>query len=117
MDQVGEFDRVLNEEDRHVVADEVPNTFGGIELHREAADVARAVGRPAGSRDGGESYEDRRLARWVGQESGPRQVGQILINSEHAVRRRAACMDDPLGYAFMIEVRDLFAEVKVLNQR
>jgi hypothetical protein len=30
MDQVGKLDRVLDEEDRHIVADEVPDPFIGI---------------------------------------------------------------------------------------
>ena len=61
MDQVGKLDRVLDEEHRHVVADEVPHAFVGIELDREAAHVARRVGRAARAGDGREAHEDRRL--------------------------------------------------------
>ena len=43
VDDVGKLDRVLDEEDRDVVADEVPVAFLGVELHREAAHVAREV--------------------------------------------------------------------------
>ena len=40
VDEVGEFDRVLDEEDRHVVADEIEVAFLRVELDGEAADVA-----------------------------------------------------------------------------
>jgi len=53
----------------------------------------------------------------VGQETGHRQVRQILIDLEHAMRSGAARMDNALRYALVIKMRDLFAEVKVLHQR
>ena len=45
VDEVGELDRVLDEEHRDVVADEVPVALLRVELHGEAADVAGQVGR------------------------------------------------------------------------
>ena len=116
MDQVRKLDRVLNEKNRHIVANEVPDPFVGIKLDREAAHVASAVSRPAGAGDGRESHEDRRLPRRIAQETGHSQVRKILIDLEHAVRRCAARMDNPLRYALVIEVGDFFAEVKVLHQ-
>ena len=59
--QVGELHRVLDEEDRDVVADEIPVAFVRVELHREAADVSRGVGRAALAEHGREADEDRRL--------------------------------------------------------
>ena len=46
MDQVGELDRVLDEEHRDVVADEIPVALLRVELDREAAYVARRIRRP-----------------------------------------------------------------------
>ena len=46
MDQVGEFDGVLNEEHRNIVSDDVPVAFFCVDFHREAAHVARQIGRP-----------------------------------------------------------------------
>ena len=40
VDQVGKLHRVLDEEDRDVVADEIPVAFVRVELHREAAHVS-----------------------------------------------------------------------------
>ena len=50
VDDVGELDPVLDEEDRHVVADEVEGALVGVELRREAAGVAHRVGRAARAR-------------------------------------------------------------------
>ena len=45
--EVGEFQRVAQEEDRRVVAHEIPVALFGVELHGEAADVALGVGGAA----------------------------------------------------------------------
>jgi hypothetical protein len=51
VDEVGKLHRVLDEEDRDVVADQVPVALVRVELHREAAHVARGVGRAALAED------------------------------------------------------------------
>jgi hypothetical protein len=61
MDEVGELDRVLDEEDRDVVADDVPVALLRVELDREAAHVAGEVGRALAAGDGREAHEGRRL--------------------------------------------------------
>jgi hypothetical protein len=64
MHQVGELHRVLDEEDRDVVAHQVPVAFVGVELDGKAAHIARRIGRAAFAGDGGEAGEHRRdLAR------------------------------------------------------
>ena len=57
--EVGEAQRIAEEEHRRVVADDVPVAFLGVELHREAADVALGVGRAALAGDGREAHEHR----------------------------------------------------------
>src|SRR5438132_7766435 len=42
--KVGEFVRISDEEDRGIVADQVPITLLGVELHRKAAHVALGIG-------------------------------------------------------------------------
>ena len=61
VDDVGELDAVLDEEDRDVVADQVEGALVGVELRREAAGVADRVGRAARAQHGGEADEDRGL--------------------------------------------------------
>ena len=55
--EVGELARIADEEHRGVVAHHVPVAFLGVELQREAADVALGVGRAALAGDGGEAGE------------------------------------------------------------
>jgi hypothetical protein len=117
VNHVREFDGVLDEEDRDVVADEVEVSLLCVELGGEAAHVAREVGRAARARDGREAHEDGRLHLRVLQEVGLRQLCQRLVDLKVAVRARAACMHHALGDALVVEVRDLLAEDEVFEQR
>ncbi len=45
MDQVGKLDRILNEENRDIVADQIPIALLRIELDGETADVTGKIGR------------------------------------------------------------------------
>ena len=117
VDEVGELDRVLDEEHRDVVADEVPVALLRVELHREAAHVAGEVERALVAGDGREAHERRGpLARPL-EQVGPGEVGQRLVVLEVAVGAEAAGVDDPLGDPLVVEVEDLLPEVEVLEQR
>ena len=115
MDDVGELDAVLDEEDGHVVADEVEGALVGVELHREAACVTDRVGRTARAQHRREPHEDGRVDA-VGQESGHRDRRCRAVTAEDAVRPPPACVDDAFGDALVVEVRDLLAQVMVLQQ-
>jgi hypothetical protein len=117
VNEVGELVGVLDEEHRHVVADEVPHAFRCIEFYREAAHVARRVGGAARAGDGGEAHEHRRLHRRVLQRRGHRDRGLALIDLEEAMGGRAASMDDALGNTLMVEMRDLLTHQDVFEQR
>jgi hypothetical protein len=60
MDQVGKLDRVLDEENRDIVADDVPVALLRVELHGETPDIPREVDRALASGDGGKSDESGR---------------------------------------------------------
>ena len=115
VDQVGELDRVLDEEHRDIVTDDFPNAFGRVEFHRNAADVARRIDRAVAARDRGKAREHGRL-RALLEEPRLGDVADVVGGLENAVRRRAARMDDSLGNALMIEMEDLLAEDKILEQ-
>ena len=117
VDQVGELDRVLDEEHRDVVADQVPVPLPGVELGREPADVAGQVGGPLVPGDGGEPDERRRAQARLAEDVGPGDVGQRLVVLEVAVRAVTAGVDHPLGDPLVVEVEDLLPEVRVLQQR
>ena len=117
MHQVGKLHRVLDEEDRDVVADQIPVALVGVELDGEAAHVARRIGRAALAEDGREAHEDRRLLAGLGKERGARELPERSGALEEAVRRRAARVHDPLGDTLVVEVRDLLAQDEVFEQR
>ena len=116
VDDVGELDPVLDEEHRHVVADQVEVSLRGVELHREPAGVPDRVGRAAGAEHGGEPDEDVGLPPLAGQEPGLGHRPAGAVRLEDAVRGGAAGVDDALGDALVVEVGDLLAEVEVLQQ-
>ena len=71
VDQVRKLDRVLNEENRYVVADDVPVALLRVELHGEAPDVAGEIDRSLASGDGRKSDEGRRLFAGALEQVGP----------------------------------------------
>ena len=117
VDEVGKLHRVLDEEDRDVVADEIPVAFVRVELHGEATDIPRGVGRATLAEDRREAHEDRCLFADFAEERGARELRDRLGAFEDAVRRGAARMDNPLGDALVIEVGDLLPKDEVLEER
>ncbi len=116
MDQVGELDRVLDEEHRDVVSDEIPVAGVRVELDREAAHVARQV---AGALVAGHRREpDERRGALAGalEEVGRREVGERLVVLEEPVRAVPPGMNHALGNPLVVEVEDLLAEMEVLQR-
>ena len=62
-----------------------------------------------------ENRRIRRLPRRIAQEARHRQIGKILVDLKNAVRGEAAGMHDTFGNALMVEMGDLFPEMKVLQ--
>src|SRR5512141_174634 len=117
MDEVGEFDGILDEENRDVVPDQVPVAFLGVKLDGKSAHVARGVHRTRAARDGGYASEDRGLlphfAEYLGGSVLFQRVGQL----EESMDARRSSVNDALRNALVIEVRDLFANDKIFEQR
>ena len=104
-----------------VVADEVPVAVLGVELHREAARVARDLGGVAAADDGREADGERRLLAGLLEQLGAGVLGRRLVADlagglELAVADEAAGVHDPLGDALAVEVGDLLEEVVVLQR-
>ena len=116
VDEIGELHRILDEKDRDVVADQIEVAFLGVELHREAAHVARQVARPPRARHGREPHEDRGPLRRVLEEGGPGVPAQGALDLEIAVGGGAPGMDDPLRDPLVVEVGDLLPEDEVLQE-
>ena len=61
VDHVRKLDRVLDEENRDIVADDVPVAFLCIELHGKASHIAGEVDGAFAAGDGGKAHKGRRL--------------------------------------------------------
>jgi len=114
--QVRELHRVLDEEHGDVVADEVEVTLLGVELHGEAAHVARQIDGARAAGDGREAHEHARAQAGVAEELCACQLRERLVHLEVAVRARAARVHDAFRDALVIEVRDFFAQDEVFEQ-
>jgi hypothetical protein len=117
MDQVGELDRVLDEEDRDVVADQIPVALIGVEFHREAAHVAGRVDRARAAGHGREAGEDRRASCpscWNRRRLVSSGIGSCAF--EIAMRGRPARVHDAFGDALVVEMEDLLAQDEIFQQ-
>ncbi|MNM70489.1 hypothetical protein D3C81_821180 [compost metagenome] len=107
MDEIRELDAVLDKEHRDVVADQIEVSLPRIKLGGGAARAGH----------GRKSHEHRRLLADLGEQLGGGHIGERLGQLEIAMGRRAARVDHALGNALVVEVRDLLAQVEVLEQR
>ena len=55
VDNIGELDAFLNEEDRNVVANNIPIALIGVELYGETADIANSISTASTTLNGGEA--------------------------------------------------------------
>jgi hypothetical protein len=78
VDDVGKLDRVLDEEDRDVVTDNVPIAFLCVKFDREAAHIAREIGRALGAGDGREADKGLGLLADALKDVGPRHIGEAF---------------------------------------
>jgi len=114
VDEVGELQRVADEEDRGVVPHEVVVALLGVELDREAARVALGVGRALFAPHRGEASDDLRALAHRGQEFGTRVAGHVVGYLEVTVGPGPLGVDHPLRDAFAVEVGQLLDKVNVL---
>lgn len=83
-DQVGEFDRISDEEHGDVVADDVVVTFGGIELDRKPAGVAQGIG--AAALAGIAGYPNECLGGGAGLKHRRSGIGAYIIGHFEAAK-------------------------------
>ena len=116
MVEVGELERVAQEEHRRVVADQVPIALVGVELDREAADVALRVGRPPLAGHGREAHEAIGL---LAHRSEDRRLGEphdVVGDGEGAVGSGAFGVHPPLGNHLPVEMGQFLQEPDILQQ-
>ena len=115
VDDVGELDGVLDEEHRDGIADQVVNAFGRVELGGEPPGVSDRVGRAPRAEHRREPDEYRSLYA-LGQEPGLGYGGGGPVGRGDPVGADTAGVDHSLWDPFVIEVRDLLAQVMVLEE-
>ncbi len=117
MVEIGEAQRITEEEHRRVVADDVPVAVFRIEFQGEAADIAFGVRGAALTGDGGEAGQHRRLLADLGKDLGLGVAGDVVRDGEGAVGAGALGVHAALGNHFAVEMRQLFDEPDILQQR
>ena len=117
VDEVGELVGVAHEEDRRVVADEVPVALPGVELQRKAAHVALVVGGAQLAGDGREAGEHLGLLADGGEDVGRRVARDVLGDGQRAVGAPALGVHRPLGDALAVLVGELLDQLVVLHQQ
>ena len=117
VDEVGELQRVTDEEDRGVVAGEVPVALGGVELDGETTGVTHRVRRPLGAGDGGEANENLGLLTGHREHVHPGPASHLGVGDrERAIRPGTHGVHDPLGDALPVEPGELLDEMLIGKQ-
>ena len=116
MNQIGEFDRVLNKEDWNIISDDVPITLLRVQLHREAANIPGEIRGAFVAGDGGEAHEGRGLFTGALKEIGTSHFGERIVILEVAVCAESSRVDHALRNSFVVEVEDLLAKMEIFEQ-
>src|SRR5271154_6844573 len=103
MDQVRKFHRVLNEENRNIVADQIEISFGCVELDSKPSHIACQIARSALSCHSGKPHKNGSFNLWIRKERGLGDLFHGLIWLKIAVSTGPSRVDDTLGYSLMIE--------------
>jgi hypothetical protein len=107
MDNIRELHGVLDEEDRDVVADDIPVALLGVEFDGKASNITDRVGAAAATEDCGKADEDRSLACLVSQNRGRGEIIRALEDSEGSEGTGTSGVDNSLWNPLMIESMDL----------
>ncbi|MNV14017.1 hypothetical protein D3C71_1046860 [compost metagenome] len=116
VDEIRKLDGVLDEEDRDIVADQIPVAFFGVHLDGKTADVAHEIGRSFVAGDRGKADENWCRLTSPLEHVCPGVLSKRLIRLEIAVRTIPARMHDALWNSLVIEMEDFFSEMEVLHQ-
>ena len=116
MDQVRKLYRVLDEEYRDVVPNDVPITLLGVDLDREAPYIARQIGRTLVPCHRRETHEERCLLTGTLKQISFRNIRLRFVIFEEPVRSKTPRVNDSLRDAFMIEMKNLLPEMEILQR-
>ena len=114
--EVGEFERVAQEEHRRVVADHVPIAFFGVELNGKTANVALSVSRAALAGNGREAGKQIRFLADLREDFRLRITRNVVGYGKAAVGAATLGMHAALRDHLAVEVRELLEEPHILQQ-
>src|ERR1039457_1169444 len=116
MDEVRKFNGILDEENRDVVADQIPIALLRVKLDGKSTHVARSIYRARAACDGRYTGKQGCLLTHLGKHFGGGvffQRGGQLKETMHA---RPSRVNDTLRDTFVIEMRDFFAQDEILQE-
>ena len=114
--QVGELQRIAQEENRGVVAHQIPVARFGIELHGETANVALCIGCAALAGDGRKTHEAFRFLTYFREDRGAGILGNVVRHGERTVSARTLGMHTPFGDHLAVEMRKFFQKPGILQK-
>ena len=117
MDEIREFDGVLNEKDGRVVAHQVIVAFLGIELGGEAADVPHRIRRSSEALHVGKTHKDRGLFSRILQKARLGVLGKGLVYLKIAMCPGTSCVNHAFRYPLLVKMSHFFQKVEVFKQR
>ena len=117
MDEVGELDGILDEENRDVVADQVPVAFLGVKLDGKAAHVRGVSTEPAPP-----ATVEMRVNTGVFSPTSVSILAVVyffneVVELEESMHARRSRVNDTLGNALVIEMGDFLAQDEIFQQR
>lgn len=107
VDEIGELDGRLDEENRHVVSHNVEVALVCVEAYGEAVDISDSVSAASRASHSREADEERRLLALLGEERGTRDIRVIAVAREGAMSTGTAGVDSSLGNLFTSVTRSL----------
>ena len=107
---------IAQEEDRRVVAHQIPVALLGIELHGKAPDVPLGVGGAALAGHRGKAEEAVGLLADLGEDLGLGILGDVVGDGKGAVGAGALGVHAPLGDHLPVEVGEFLQEPDILQE-
>ena len=114
--EVGELQRVAEEEHGGVVTHEVPVALFGVELHGKATDIAFGIGRTALARHGGEAHEALGLLTHLAEDGGTGVLSDVVCHGEGAIGACALGVHAAFGDHLAVEVGEFLNQPRVLHE-
>jgi hypothetical protein len=116
MNEAGEQRRVPDEENRRVVAHQIPHTIIGVKLHGETAWITRRIGRSRLTTHRRKPNGDRSALADLFEHLGRTVFGDVVRHLEVAECTGTFGVDHTFGNALTVKMRHFILKMEVLQQ-